>query len=145
MVDPSSRALLFRSAFSNDSSSGFERLLPFEDASERGWEPFASHLGAVFGSPGGFPFFSHPLRAEAVGSFDFVCVIFRGGLSTTVLAHRPNDRLTALIDVYVPHDHRLADLSTVSVQSLHLRRESSQQFRGEMDVGFCCFWRLVLP
>src|ERR1035441_5825860 len=95
----------------------------------------APHLGAVFGSAGGFPFFSHPLRAVVVCSLDFVCVIFRGSLSTTVMAHGSNDRLTAFIDIYVPHDHRLAELSTVTVQGLHLRRKGSQQFRCAIDVG----------
>jgi hypothetical protein len=103
----------------------------------------APHLGAVFGSPGGFPFFSHPFRAGDVSSFNFVCGIFRGSLSTTVMAHGSNDRLTALIDIYVPHDHLLAALSAVAVQSLHLRRESSRQFRGAIDVGIHPVCRLA--
>jgi hypothetical protein len=103
----------------------------------------APHLGAVFGSPGGFPFFSNPFRAGVIYSLDFVCVIFRKSLSTTVMAHGSNDRLTALIDIYVSHERRLAELSTVAVQSLHLRREGSQQFRCVIDVGIHSFWRLA--
>ena len=95
----------------------------------------APHLGALFGSPGGFPFFSHPFRGVAGCSFDFVWVIFSGGRSTTVLAHRANDGLTAFIDIYVSHYHLVSDLSTVAIQSLHLHRESSHQFRGEIDIG----------
>jgi len=41
------------------------------------------------------------------------------------MAHRSNDRLTAFINIDVPHDHRLANLSAVAVQSLHLRREKT--------------------
>jgi hypothetical protein len=59
------------------------------------------------------------------------------------MAHGSNDRLTALIDIYVPDDHLLADLSTVAVQSLHLSRESSQQFRGAMDIRIHSFCRLA--
>jgi hypothetical protein len=80
-----------------------------------------------------------------VCSFDLVCVIFLGGLSTTIMTHGSNDCLTALIDIHVPHDHLLADFSAVAVQSFHLRRESPQQFGSAIDVGIHRFCRLAFP
>jgi hypothetical protein len=103
----------------------------------------APHLGAVLGSPGGFPFFSHPLRKAVECSFEAIFSIFRGR-SLTVTTNLSNNCLTAVTDIYVPHNH-LADFSSVAVQSLHLRRESSQQFRGVIDIGIDSIWRLTFP
>ncbi len=91
----------------------------------------------MLGSPGGFPFFSHPLRGGIGCSFDFIFVIFCRSLSTTVVAYGADDRLAAVTDVYVTDDHLLAGLPTVAVQSFNLRRESSQQLRRSVDVGIC--------
>lgn len=68
----------------------------------------APHRGAVLGSPGGFPFFSHPLRGGIGCSFDFIFVIFCRSLSTTVVAYGADDRLAAVTDVYVTDHHLLA-------------------------------------
>ena len=75
---------------------------------------------------GRIPFFSRPLRKGGFCSVDFLCVIFRERLSATGVAHRPNDCLTAIINIYVPHYQLLVDLSAMAVQSLHLRCKSSQ-------------------
>jgi hypothetical protein len=80
----------------------------------------APHLGAVFGSPGGFPFFNQPFRGGFVWSFGFLCAIVCGDLSGAGMVCRSNDRLAAVIDVYIPNDHLLADLSPMAVQGLHL-------------------------
>lgn len=104
----------------------------------------APHLGALFGSPGGFPFFSHLLRGSGFCSVGIVCVIFRGSLSTTVMAHGSNDRLNALIDIYTPHDHLLAELAAMAVQSLYLRREHARQLRDAIDVAVHFLDRLAV-
>ena len=38
---------------------------------------FAPHLGAESGLPGGFPFFSHPLRGVGVLSIGFFMILCR--------------------------------------------------------------------
>jgi hypothetical protein len=71
--------------------------------------------------------FQPPLFEKAVSAqLDFLCVIFRERLSATGVAHRPNDCLTAIINIYVPTTSCLDDLSAMAVQSLHLRCKSSQ-------------------
>jgi hypothetical protein len=66
-----------------------------------------------------------------------------GSLSATVAAHGSDDRLTAINDIYISYNHLLAELPAVAVESFHLRRESSQQFRGSLDVEIHSFCRLV--
>jgi len=96
---------------------------------------FAPHLGAVFGSPGGFPFFSQPLRLGFICPSNCLCVIFPADFFSDRFVYGSNDRLTTVVDIYVPDDHRLADLATVAIQTLHLRRERSQQSNGTINVG----------
>jgi hypothetical protein len=47
-----------------------------------------------------------------------------------------HDRLSALIEICVLHNHLLADIFTVTVESFHLCRENPQQLRRAIDIDF---------
>jgi hypothetical protein len=55
-------------------------------------------------------------------------LLFFWSLSRTRMVDRSHNRLTAVTDIHISYDHLLADFSTVTVQSLHLRGEGAQQF-----------------
>ena len=85
----------------------------------------APQRGAEFGLPGRLPFFSQPLPGPVACSSALLRAIFCRGLSKTRMSHGAHDRLAAVVDIYVPNDHLLADFSSIAIQSFHLRSKSS--------------------
>jgi hypothetical protein len=69
---------------------------------------FAPHLGALLGSPGGFPFFSQPLRG-AWGSLSAFCTSPSSlpPICRLVLADSPNNRLPSFVNMDMPDNHPL--------------------------------------
>jgi hypothetical protein len=73
----------------------------------------APHLGAKFGLPGGFPFFNQPLRGRRALLFG-LSMIFRGGISRSLVADWTYNRLSAFVDMEVLHDHSTVALASVT-------------------------------
>jgi len=92
------------------------RQRPLRIAGARHFSPcrvLAPHRGAVFGSPGGLPFFSHPdplLRSR----FLFFGFIVAAHVSGIVLAHLAHDGLTAFMDLHVFYDHFLFAFASIT-------------------------------
>src|SRR5579862_5593291 len=73
----------------------------------------APQRGALFGSPGGFPFLSHPLRGGKSGSGGLLCDVICRFILRTCMAHIAYNRLAAgNIDITFNH-HLLASPPSV--------------------------------
>ena len=91
----------------------------------------APHRGALLGSPGGFPFLSHP-RRFAWGSFSFF-------LTSPPLVNIAYNSLSPFIDMDMLDRDLLLTSSSISFQSFHLRRERSQHLGCLVYVGLFSF------